>query len=130
MLRILALLTGLTLTACSGVPITPQALQGSYELLGARDGRWFAGESIELSNETFVYSIFTDVPNDPRMNRFPVRGGYSISGSLITLHHPAVPFPRRIITRRFGRFVLWKPEQREEYLRTHRKPKNLLYQER
>lgn len=130
MVRILALLIGLLLTGCSGLPITAQSIQGSYRLHGARDGRWYAGESIELLKESFVYSIFTDVVNDPRIDRFPVRGRYSINGSLITLHHPAVPSPQRIITRQFGRFVLWKPEQHEAYLSSRRKPGDLLYQER
>ena len=123
-----ALLSIALFGGCAATPITQQSIEGTYELRRAREGRWFAGESIELREGRFVYSIFTDVVDDPRLRRFPMRGGYTLDGSAIALHHPAVPSPSMIITRRFGRFLLWTPQQSEQYLRTGRTPEGVLYQ--
>ncbi|MHA3774107.1 hypothetical protein ACXR0O_21470 [Verrucomicrobiota bacterium sgz303538] len=125
--RLFALAVPVLLGGCSTVPITQETIEGTYELRGKN---WYAGESVALRNGSFTYSIFTDYIDDPRLKRFPVTGRYTLEGSWITLHHPDVPSPRMILIRRSGRFELWTPEQREQFLRTGRTPEDVLYQHR
>ena len=123
--RVFALAAPILLSGCSTVPITDETIQGAYKLRG---NNWYAGESVVLRNGSFIYSIFTDALDDPRLKRFPVSGRYTLEDSWITLHHPDVPTPRMILLRRSGRFELWTPEQRDKFRRTGRTPDDVLYQ--
>ena len=124
LLALLALSTGLV--SCSSVPITNKAVQGRYDL--DEKGGWFAGEYIVLREKDFEYGQFTDVVGDPRMDKFPVRGKYTLDGCLLTLHHRLVESPHRIITPYSGRFVILKPGEADLLLQTRKISMAALYQ--
>jgi len=114
------------LQACSTIPTTPESIRGRYEL---RSGpMYYAGEWIDLGNGTFEAGIFTDVLNDERLKHYPIRGGYTLDGCLITFQSRFVSKPRRILVRRGGRFTMWTPSDYEEFLRTRHTADSVLYQ--
>ena len=126
--RLFALVVLLVLSACTSIPINQQTIRGRYEMLGKPEGGWYAGEALVLGDGTFQYWLFTPVPDDPRSGRYPVSGRYTLEGSTITLHHPAVLVPQRSITREGKQFLLWTDKQLAAYRDTHRQPDDLLLQ--
>jgi len=129
MIKVYALGLLLLLSSCS-TPLTTQSIAGEYELHGIKTGRWYAGESIVLKDDTFTYSTFTDVVDDPAEKLFPVSGQFTLNGSTITMHHPLVRRPQRILVRSRGRFVMWDVDQRRKFIKTGARPGDLLYQQR
>jgi hypothetical protein len=118
----------LALAGCKTVPINTQTIRGHYEMMGKPEGLWYTGESLELGDGTFSYSLFTELSDDARAQRYPVTGRYTLEGATISLHNPAVLFPQRSITRLHKQFLLWTPKQREFYRETKRIPDDCLLQ--
>jgi len=128
--RYFVLFVALLLSACETVPITPQTIRGRYEMIGKPEGLWYSGESLVLGEGTFQYWLYADLTDDPRLAQYPVSGRYTLDGSTITFHHPAVLFPQRTITRMHKQFVLWTPRQHATYHETGRVPEDALVQNR
>lgn len=114
----------IALVSCSAFPVNNKTVQGRYDL----KGDWFAGEYIVLSEKEFEYGKFTDVVGLPQMEKFPVKGKYTLDGCLLTLHHHLVDSPHRIITPHNGRFVILKPGEADLFLQTGRISMAALYQ--
>jgi len=117
----------ISVAGCATVAPTLENIQGKYELRGKYV---YAGESFEIRGDTFSYSRFSDVVNDPSIQGMPVRGRYTLSGSTITFHHSRVSDPKRTLERHFGRFTLWTPSQMAERTKAGKTPLDVLYQVR
>ena len=89
---------------------------------------WFAGEYLTLREKDFEYGRFTDVVGFVRFAKYPVRGKYTLNGCLLTLNHPAVENPERIITPYKGRFIILKPDEADLFLQTRTVSFMALYQ--
>lgn len=128
--RLIALTAAFCLGACTVIPITPQTIAGRYEYEGRPEGMWYGGETIVLGDGTFDYSLYTpDLVANPGNKPAPIHGRYQLDGSTITFLNPSVQYPERTLTRRGKQFVLWTPNQIDDFRETHRRPTDLLYQQ-
>ena len=110
----------------SSVTISTKTVQGRYHL-NEKD-TWFAGEYLTLREKDFEYGRFTDVVGFAPFAKYPVRGKYTLDGCLLTLNHPAVENPQRIITPCKGRFIILKPAEADLFLQKRTVAPMALYQ--
>ncbi|MHB1079261.1 MAG: hypothetical protein ACYC67_07645 [Prosthecobacter sp.] len=110
----------------SSVTISNKTVQGQYHL-NEKD-TWFAGEYLTLREKDFEYGRFTDVVGFAPFAKYPVRGKYTLDGCLLTLNHPAVDIPQRIITPYKGRFIILKPDEADLFLQKRTVSYMALYQ--
>ena len=84
-----------------------QGLDGIY---GYReDVMAYAGEAIQLKNDQFTYSTFTDA-SDPNDHRGPVHGRFAVVGNWLVMSDPKIGDFSRVIVVIDGRTALLTPK--------------------